>query len=666
MINIDFETFSKVDLRVHGLYNYVNCPSFEILCYSYSSNHGEVKLWTPEMGEHPSELVEALTDPTQGIHAYNAYFEFRVLLRTYKQFGLDKPLPLKRFYCTQALALYYGAPAGLGRVGDALRLDIQKDKRGTYLINKLCKPKKVSKATPFDRWTPERAPQDFQDLYEYCKRDVEAEIAIVKTLPTNKLPEFEQKVWLHTGMQNHRGLPIDMPLVHAIRDIYDTWKTEETVRLSELTNYEVVSGNQNIVLLRYVNNCLVGKGISTLLDLTKGAIVQYFERHSSHRDPHVDRVLRLRQLLSKTSVAKYKKAVELICGDQTIKEGLFYYAGHTGRYGGRGFQMQNVSRETFKKDTQKAISAAMSGYEEYKQAFPKLPFVSAAAKLVRSCIRAIPGNRLFVSDFKSIEYRVEHWLVGNEEALELLKRGKCPYRSFYSKMAGVPYDEVTDEQRTHGKACVLGLGYQMGAVTHVKTSKIIYNLILPLDSAKRDVNFYRKSNPLITQFWNSVFTAVLNTIKGAGTTCYKSKYATISFLFKNGNLYVKLPSTRILTYRDAGIEMKVPSWGGKEIEQLYYWGVDSTTKRWCKIYTYGGKLVENITQAVARDLLVTAAMNVEKAGFPVIGSVHDEVIAMDKENKKLEDFERAMSIVPAWSKGLPIELESYKEERYKK
>ena len=652
-ISIDFETYSEADLKKTGAYKYINDPSFEKLCFAYSINFEKTKLWTPGQPS-PIDVCDALASPEFHIRGMNVGFERYIINRELSFFNLKKRPKINRYIDTQALAGYYGLPLALENCGKALNLDILKDKRGKYLINKLTKPKKWSNATPFTRWTPENAFQDFKDFYEYCIQDVNAEQAILKALPSMFLPPQEQIIWQHTIIQNERGVYIDLPLVKNILKVQKDWSVKTTEKLKKFTGGIISTGNQTAKFIELSN-----KINYPIPNMQVGTVDQFLEDPDCPKK--LKKLLGFRKLLSKNSTAKFKKMTAMINPDNTIKDNLQYYGTVTGRYAARGIQMQNLPAKKSKKPDE-LIEAFNSGdLEEVEKGFGN-DVMGNASKLIRLSLIAPPGYDLVVSDFSSIENRGLHWLAGDYKTLREFENGLDQYITFASTLFNIPYGEITSEQRAQGKTAILGLGYQMGWKTYHATCHR-YGINISIDRAKYTVKLYRKKYALVVRLWEELYAAAYKCVEMGGTT----KYNRIKFKMGDDRLYMVLPTGRSITYTSPRLSFEEMPWG-EEKKIISFMGIDSYTKKWSRLGISPGRLTENADQGLSRDILTFGAINVEKAGYKVCGSIHDEVYSIYPEGKAdIDYFDRLICKMPEeLNLDIPLEAKGYISKRYKK
>lgn len=650
-LSLDYETYCELNLKKVGLHKYVNHSSFEVICLSWAIDQEDPLLWLP-WEPVPERLMAALTHPEVLIYAFNAGFERAVINRTYKLMGMIKPPSIVRYRCSMAIGCSYSYPQSLDNATQASGVAQKKDKRGQYLINKLCKPKKWSNSTPFTRWTPQNAPQDFADFYDYCKQDVRAERAFLNFLPRQELSPTEQIIWQHTIIQNDRGVHCDFPLAQQVLSVIDDWKQDLLIELSELTDGVITTGGQTARMKNYAAE----HGIE-MPDFGAETVIKFLAMDSVPLN--VKQVLRYRQLLSKTSTAKFTKMLDARCWDDTVKGNMFYWGAITGRYGARGLQIQNLPRRN-EKDPTALINAFWDGYEAVKAAFGN-EIMSQASKLIRPCVISPPGEDLYVSDYSSIENRILHWCAGDEVTLEEFRQGLDQYKTFSADKYSIAYEAVTDQQRFYGKTAILGLGFQMGAGTYHATANS-QGLVMSKEEATQTVSFYRNKYKLVKMLWEKLYAAAVYCVQTGRQTQYKlAKFAVVK-----DHLFMKLPNGRCLSYPQPRMIDDTMPWGEVK-EVISFMGVNPYSKKWGRLKITPGRLTENLVQGAARDVVVQGALNVEKAGYKVIGSVHDEVISRAPEGfGSMEEFNQLICDMPAWAEGLPLAAEGYIAKRYRK
>jgi DNA polymerase len=561
-----------------------------------------------------------------------------------------------------ALATRLNYPRDLDTSSVVTGTGVPKDQEGKSLINKLCKPKKYYQSTPFTRWTPELAPHDFKKFYEYCRQDVNAERAIYNKL-NFQLGELETKVWRHTVIQNDRGLRIDVPLVQDIITVINEYKKEMTKKLIDHTNGEVTTGNQRDKMLEYCQR----RGVE-LPDLTEATVL--WAMHKEEFPYEIRKLMFFRRKLSKTSTAKYNKMLESICNDGTVKDNLIYSSTVTGRYAAAGLQIQNLpARLSFKKvldanypgTDEEAIQLAIDAFGDGLDAVKELTknVMQLASVMVRPCLIPPTGHQFYVSDYSSIENRALHWEADDRDTLREFEQGLDQYITFASALYQIAYDKVSDQQRFHGKTAILGLGYMMGDTTYQSTAAG-YGIDLTLAQAKATVNLYRSKYKLVKDFWFKLYREARQAVSLNKTTEYNGIY----FRVKHNRLLMRLKSGRCIAYNSPKVESKMMPWGEMK-PTITFMGINPYSRKWSRMQITPGRLTENLIQADCREILVQGLLNVEMAGYKVLGSLHDEGIAIAKEGD-IEQFNQLMCDMPSWTGGLPLSAGGWVGMRYRK
>lgn len=643
---IDFETYCDLNIKEVGLYKYVSHPSFHPWCAAYAFDDEEVNLWV----NGAPLFLTFLKNEDIKIYAHNAEFE-RCCLK-----WLKYDLPLKRFVDTQALAGLFGYPLNLDKFCKAIGLPISKDTGGTRLINKLCMPQKKTIKNPSGRWFPSTAPEDFQRLYEYCKQDVKIMRMAVKRLPLEALPPLEQYVWGHTVMQNSRGVKIDKPTILRIRLMLAEFKKRGEHKLQIATGSNVRTAKQTAKMKTFLNN----NGL-VIPNLQKETV----EAHLKISMPKVCRqVLLLRQQLAHSSVAKFDKMISMCGKDNRVRGNLAYHAAHTGRFAGRGLQIHNLPRAKAKEPEKIIADINALNYTEFEKLYPDIN--ETAMKLVRPVIITEKGKNLIVGDYSSVENVVLHWAAGDEKTLQDFREGLDQYKVYSAARLGVHYDRVTKEQRQQSKPDVLGLGFGGGYRALISVAAG-YGVILDVKEAKERVLFYRKKYSLIPKFWRNVFNKAKEAMTIKDPQVLITPNVQLEFRCAGGYLFILLPSGRRLSYpyalRNAVWEIKVKNKIVQMTSEISYMGVKSGA--WLRIGTHPGKLVENIIQAMARDILVYGLLCAEQAGYKILASVHDEGIA-EGTDTTADNFCAYMCMTQEWAKTLPLKADGYVAKRYRK
>lgn len=639
-LSIDLETYSSVDLGKSGVYKYAESEDFEILLFAYSIDDGEVKVVDLASGEIiPEEILAALSDESVEKWAFNANFE-RVCLSRF----LGKRLKPQGWYCTMIWSAYMGLPLSLEKVGEVLRLDKQKMNEGKALIRYFSIPCKPTKSNGMrTRNLPHHDLEKWSTFKEYNQRDVETEMAIKKKLSAFPIPKSEwENYWVDQNI-NDRGILIDEVLVDSAIKFDEILRDENMDRAIELTGLE--NPNSPLQLKEWLNkkgleiDSLAKKDVESVLKNAEGDIKE---------------VLELRQELSKSSVRKYD-AMKNVKGKDNRARGLiqFYGANRTGRYSGRLIQVQNLRRNNLK-DLELARSLVKNRDYETIEILYESPS-DILSQLIRTAFIPKEGTRFIVSDFSAIEARVLAWLAGEQWVLDAFENGEDIYCRTASRMFGVPVEKhgVNGHLRQKGKIATLACGYQ-GALGALKAMGGI-EMGLSEDELQSIVDSWREANPNIVSLWWDIDSVVKRVVK----TRSKERYKNLVISYEKGILFIELPSKRRLAYPKAKIGMN--RFGG---ESVVYEGIVVGNK-WDKIESYGGKFVENIVQAIARDILAEAMMRLEKKGFNIVMHIHDEVV-IESDSSSIEEINEIMSSVPEWAPGLILDADGFESEFYKK
>lgn len=639
-LSIDIETYSSVDLAKCGVYKYAESEDFEILLFAYAIDDGDVNIVDlAQKEELPSNIISALEDESIEKWAFNANFE-RVCLSRF----IGKRLKPKGWYCTRIWSAYLGLPLSLEKVGEVLKLDKQKMSEGKALIKYFSYPCKDTIANGMR--TRNLAKDDIEKWTTFKKyniRDVETERAIQKKLSPFPVPITEwENYWVDQDI-NDRGILIDEDLVKSAISLDETLRKENMQRAIDITGLE--NPNSPLQLKEWLN-----KNGLEIESLSKKDVDSALENASGK----IREVLELRQELSKSSVRKYD-AMENVKGKDDRARGLiqFYGANRTGRYSGRLIQVQNLRRNNIK-DLELARELVIN--KDYKTL--SMLFDSSSdvlSQLIRTAFIAKKGTRFIVSDFSAIEARVLAWLAGEKWVLDAFINGEDIYCRTASRMFGVPVEKhgVNGELRQKGKIATLACGYQ-GALGALKAMGGI-EMGLSEDELQSIVASWREANPNIVSLWWDIDSLVKRVVK----TKVKETYKNLSISYEKGILFIELPSKRRLAYPKAKIG--VNRFGG---ESVIYEGL-STGNKWEKIESYGGKFVENIVQAIARDILAEAMKRLENKGLHIVMHIHDEVV-IETDSSSLDEVNKIMSIVPKWADGLVLDADGFEANFYKK
>lgn len=650
VMGVDIETYSSVDLLKSGVYRYVEAPDFDILLIGYKfDDEDEVRQidTTADPRETWNEFLDALFDPDIIKTAFNANFERTCLAK-----WTGSAMPPDEWRCTMIKALTLGLPGSLASVGMALGLpeDKLKDPQGKALIQYFSKPCKPTRSNGQRcRNYPAHDPEKWALYRSYNRQDVVTEQEILKRLSIYKTTEDEQKLWSLDQDMNDHGVKLDRKLIRNIVD-YDTHHREELQ-----DEARQITGLSNPNSPAQLKDWLETEGIRQT-SLSKDTIATLLK---DDIPAEVRRVLEIRQALGKTSVSKYSTMLEAICDDDRLRGILqFYGANRSGRWAGRLVQTHNLARNTLP-DLALARELVRDGdFDTLETLFGEPAFVFS--ELVRTAFIPSDGCRFVVSDFSAIEARVISWIAGEEWRLQTFRDGGDIYCATASQMYHVPVVKhgINGELRQKGKVAELACGYQ-GGVGAMKAMDREGKI--PEEELQGIVDAWRAANPTIPKLWRTCEMAAKTAIREHRTVRIRHG---IAFSYVNGNLFVKLPSGRKLCYW--GTRLRQDDMTGRE--SIVYMGVNQTTKQWQETETYGGKLVENIVQATARDCLAVAMTRVAALGYKIVMHVHDEMIVdvpiSDKD--ALTVINKCMADPIDWAPGLPLKGDGYETPFYMK
>lgn len=655
-LSIDLETYSSVPIAKAGAQKYIQSPDFEILLFAYSLDGGDVQIIDLARGELlPQWLASALSDPQYIKHAYNASFEWGCLSK------FMGTLPIDQWRCTMFHGLYCGYTAGLDATGKALGLpaDKQKLSTGKALIRYFCVPCAPTKTNGGrTRNYPRHDPAKWALFKEYCIGDVTTEMEILHRLENFPVPPELEKQWQTDVLINARGVAVDMDMVRGALWIGETTRdqlTEEAVTLSGLDNPNSVKQ-----LMQWLEEELDEE----LTDLRKDTVSRLLNGNLTNDTAR--RMLEIRQELGKTSTKKYNAIEAAVCTDGRVRGLLqFYGANRTGRWAGRLVQVQNLPRTYVEplplaRDLVKCRETA-----SLRALFGSVP--DTLSQLIRTSFVAEPGNALVDADFSAIEARVISWLAGESWRLDVFRTHGKIYEASASQMFGVPLERIKKGNpeyalRQKGKVAELALGYQGSTGALIKMGALDMGLT---EAELPDiVNRWRDANKRIRDLWYSMEAAAVQVIQTGQPVGLRS--LVLAREMDAGNnldfLTIRLPSGRKLYYAHPSLGQN--QWGKPSIT---YMGMEQTTKKWKLIETYGGKLVENCVQAIARDCLAEAIERLEAANYPVVFHVHDEVVVeCAAERASLDDIAAIMGQPVSWAPDLPLGADGWVGAFYKK
>jgi DNA polymerase len=653
-LSIDIETYSSIDIKKSGLYKYVQSLDFQILLLAYSFDNELVKIIDLAQGEIlPLELAEALQNPNVIKHAYNAPFEWYALNEFYYS-------PLDQWRCTMLHGLYCGYTSGLAAT--AIALGLPEDKRklsiGTALIKTFCVPvKPTAKNGQRIRNFPYHEPEKWNLFKEYCKQDVVTEMDIERRLSSFPVPGEEQKLWELDQRINACGIKVDRELIEGALSCSEQITNELMQEATQL------SGLKNPKSVKQLTKWLEEETGEEITNLQKGTVKELIATTESDA---VRRMLEIRQELSKTSVKKYSAMADVANHDDRVRGLLqFYGANRTGRWAGRLVQVQNLPKNYLE-----TLSHARACVKEKKVDALKLIYGNVPdtlSQLIRTAFIPSHNNIFLVADFSAIEARVIAWLAGEQWRVEVFATHGKIYEASASQMFGVPIEKIAKgnpeyELRQKGKVAELALGYQgsTGALISMGALEMGLNEEELTELVKR----WRSSNKRIVDLWYSIENAALEVMRTGQAVEIKGLLIAreIDFNNKLDFLTITLPSKRKLFYAQPFLQ-------NNELgrEALYYRGINQETKKWENIPTYGGKLTENIVQAIARDCLAESLRRLDAAGYQTVMSVHDEVILeVPKDFGDVKAVTDIMGLPIEWAPGLLLRAEGYEAEFYRK
>lgn len=644
---IDLETYSDVDLSKSGVYRYAQSSNFEILLFAYSVDKGPVQVINIKENEQiPTDVLNALTDNSVKKYAYNAVFE-RICLSKYLGYPIGMYLSPNSWYCDMVHAATLGLPLSLENVGIVLGIEKQKLTIGKSLIKYFCIPCTPTKANGYrTRNLPHHDRDKWNEFIKYNKRDVETEMEIHNRLAKFQVLEQEWDNYHLDQRINDYGIMIDLDFVnHAIR-------CDEENQENNIEKVKLITGVNNPNSPKQLKEWLIEQGMTEIDSLSKADVTRLLKDATGN----VEEILKLRQDIARSSVKKYIAMQNVVCKDDRCR-GLiqFYGANRTGRYAGRLIQMQNLPQNHLEPLSEARELIRMENLDGTLAKFGAISTV--LSELIRTAFIPKKGYRFIVSDFSAIEARVLAWLAKEEWRLELFRNGGDIYCMSASKMFGVPVEKngINKELRQKGKIAELACGYG-GSVGALKAFGAIALGIKEIE-LKGIIDKWREANPNIIKLWWEVDKTAKNVITNKSTLmCYGLKFS-----YEKGIMFIELPSKRRLAYCKPRIGINALG-----LKCITYEGI-GTGKKWERIESYGPKLVENIVQGIARDILAEAMMRLYKNGYKITMHIHDEVVLEVEENvSTVEEVCRIMKISPIWAKDLPLNADGYECKFYKK
>ena len=596
----------------------------------YAFDDEDPQIWIPGQ-PFPSEFLDRVKRG-EDVCAWNSYFEMVIWNLVLKR----DPIPFNQWNDTMALAGAHALPLALAKCGEVLGLSEEdaKNKRGKLLIQRLSKPQRDG--------TRNTDPFLLEEFYDYCKQDVAVERTIRKKL--RNLTTSEQQIFKHDQELNWRGLKLDTDSIdHALR-IYEETENKLNEEVKRITNGELDSTSSRAKAFAW----MATKDYQ-MESYTASAVQEAIDSPACPKI--VKRFLKIRQQLSQTSNKKYHKMKDTVASDGRVHGLVQYHGASTGRWAGRLIQPQNLPRPKHKN-----VDELIDSMPENFKGMDVQP-LDALTSCLRGMIVASPGNRLICADFSSIEARVLAWMADHGRVVMSFVEGKDIYRTTAAEMYSTPYSEITDEQRFLGKVATLALGYQGGERAFTKMAQA-YGAFIDQELALRIRDYWREANKPIVNLWAEFERSAKRSLWTDGLE--KTKVGP--FKVHKSELLFRLPSDRVLVWQNPRLEINEKGW-----EQLRFDGTDPRTRKWTTRDTYGGDLVQSVTQAIARDLLAEAVLRLEEAGYPVVMHIHDEIIAdVPKGFGSLKEFIKIMCELPTWAKGLPMQADGFETQRYRK
>jgi len=662
VVTLDMETRSEVDLRSTGVHPYSAHPSTDIICIAVKKNDEPTKLWLGhsfrDFADRPllsnGELNQMVAD-ADVLVAHNAMFE-RVLWDNvmHARYGFSA-IPLKKWRCTMAKTSSHALPRALGKACDVLGLQHKKDNRGRRVMLKMCKPRKPTKNNKA-KWHEKQ--DDFTILFDYCIDDVEAECDLDRYLPD--LEAYEAGVWRHDQVVNDRGVYVNIPVIQKLINWTEREQQRLCMELQTLTNGMVHTGTQVLQLKRWLKT----KGFE-VSSLDQAAVLALLK--SPRMTDRVRRVLEIRQSLGKTSVKKLQSMVDRADADGRCRGTILYHGASTGRYSGRGIQPHNYPRDSYQPQDIEILSGIPEEDLDLVRLIYDCPVV-AASRCLRGMIQAAPGHTLLTADFSGVEARGLAWLAREEAVLKAYADNLDPYKVAACDIyPGVSYDEVTKDQRFFGKTLTLACGYQGWTKAFRKMAESIGSDEvdkLSDEVIKEKIWAWRQARPRTTALWKNLEEAAKQATEYIGKA-----FSVNGITFYRDNedfLYCRLPSGRRIAWYKPNITMVQRPYKEEKVPALCFYG-ENAVHQWGLQYTYGGKITENVIQALCRDLLVHGMINVEKAGIPVVLHVHDEIVAeVPEKEADLDRFVALLTEKPKWAQTFPLEAEGWTGKVYRK
>lgn len=696
IVSIDFETRSATDIKL-GVERYSKDPGCDVLMLAYRMPaDAEPAVWHrgPHLTDNEAPPAPLLEHVARGglVRAWNAGFEFHVWNNVcVPKYGWPE-LKIEQCIDTMAQAAAQNLPQALGRCAAAMALptDQQKDKRGKYLIQRLCVPHPPTQ-TRAGKWVEDA--ELFNEMVAYCAQDVIVEEAIARKL--RPLSTFEQDVWIATQRVNLRGVPVALDEARAIHEIVELEKERLNRELRHVTGRRVLKATDRNGLLEWVNEQGLAAPVEffdpvdneedrpgheeALVDLRGDTVEAALKR--GDLTPAVRRALEIRAAVVQTSTAKYAKLLKITADDGTIKNMFVYHGAGTGRWASRGgFNVQNITRPTLLVDEKRGLDDITSAHEILGSGRHDDALLlwgdrtmDAAVSCLRGVLKAPSGFEFIDADYSSVENRVGVWLAGQDDKVAMFAKGLDEYKVFASKsLYGVLYDQVTKDMRQVSKSAVLGCLFGLGANGLIEYAKG-YGVTLTPERSKEVVDAYRAEYAKVKALWYACGNAAINAVRNPGQ--WFEAGDKLSLICHRNFLWMKLPSGRLISWSRPEVEMQEVPWAAPGGESLLcekrpvvtVESIDTYTRQFCRHKLIGSSIFQSAVQGTARDVIAQGLMNVEAAGYPVVLMAHDELMAVVPEGTKdADEFGRLMCKPAEWFQDLPLSYEAWRGKRFKK
>ncbi len=650
----DIETRSRVDLKKAGSYRYAEDESTTILCFAWAFDDGEPEVWYPGRPE-PKTFLDHI-ERGGVISGWNiGGFDIPVWNHVARRLYDWPTISYEQADDTMARAAAMNLPQALGMCAKEIGLPVDKlkDKRGAYLIQRLCKPKIRRKGgLPIEEYFVDD-PALLKELYEYCGQDVVAERAVAKRL--KPLPESERKFWLVTQQINQRGVPVDAAEVKRIKKVVEKEKAHLNRRARKIAG----GAFESMSKLEQLKSWIRSEGVP-VGSLDKEHVAALLEKELPKR---VRRVIEIHSEINQASIAKYDTMLTRLCSDGTLKGEIVYHGASTGRDASRGLNTQNVAKAPRGIDIDLAHETLGTGDWEWANLVFGDKTMDAAVACVRGVLKAPPGYRWLDVDYSSIENRVGSWIAGHRKKLRMFEQGLDEYKTFYSSQFGVPYDEVTKDQRQFAKPIILGGIFGQGWKGMIDYAKK-YGVILTEEEAKRAIDLFRAEYKPIVRMWYACGDAAIAAVNNPGRQFPVGEH----LVFKSNNrfLMMRLPSGRVLRWFRPRVEEQMAPWGEMK-EVVTAMGIDTFTRKWQRSKIIGSSFYQSSVQATAADIMRHGCLSLEEAGYELRMRIHDEFLSLMPYGKgSVEEMVSIIRQTPAWATGLPIDGEGWEGPRFKK